>query len=338
MDRLDLEPRRAAPPGRVRRVERLHDDALVPGGDRGVERGLRGVRVLGDHAADPVRLRDDALERRAALGQRRVEQVLAVDVQDVEEQRGERDAAALARAEARGGDLEGLRPPVVAERDRLAVEHDRAGRQRAGELDHLRQPRGDVVERARVDRDVVAVAVDLDPRAVELPVDGGRRDLLQRGGDVRGGAGEHRRERAHDLERDRVEAGAAVGQRDRRHRGEVAVQHQRAAQRGRRDARGLRHRLRHHPGERALAQVAAEQPDQERALLRGRPREQVVHGGAPRADRARPGQPADRGERGLDVGHGQRRRTGERRRSPGRRGAAPSRPRSGAGSARRRAS
>ena len=173
----------------------------------------------------------DALERRAALGQRRVEQVLAVDVQDVEEQRGERDAAALARAEARGGDLEGLRPPVVAQRDRLAVEHDRAGRQRAGELDHLRQPRGDVVERARVDRDVVTVAVDLDPRAVELPVDRRRRDLLQRGGDVRGGAGEHRRERAHDLERDRVETGAAVGERDRRHRGEVAVQHQRAAQR-----------------------------------------------------------------------------------------------------------
>ena len=41
-------------------------------------------------------------------------------------------------------------------------------------LDDLGYGRSDVVEAARVDGDAVALAVDLDARAVELPLDDGR--------------------------------------------------------------------------------------------------------------------------------------------------------------------
>ena len=65
----------------------------------------------------------------------------------------------------------GVRPAVGAQRDRLAVEHDAAHRQRERGLDDPRHARGDVVERAAEDGDVAAVAVDLRADAVELPLD-----------------------------------------------------------------------------------------------------------------------------------------------------------------------
>ena len=228
VDRLDLEPRGAAPAGGVRRVERLHHDALVPGGDGGVERRLRGRGIAGHRPRDPVLGRHDPLEHRGALGERGVEQVVAVDVQHVEEQRRERDRARLAGAEARRRDLERLGAAVLAQRDRLAVEHDRADRERAGDGHDLRQAVGDVVERPRVDRHVVAGPVDLDAGAVELPVDRRGRDLADRARDVGRRAGEHRGQRPPDLERDGVEPVAAFGERDRGDRAEVAAQHQRA--------------------------------------------------------------------------------------------------------------
>ena len=142
--------------------------------------------------------------------------------------------------------------PSAPQRDRLAVEHDRAHGQRACGGDHLGQPRRDVVERAREQRDVGAVAMHLQARAVELPVDRGGPGLRERGADVGGRAGEHRRQRPADLEPDRRQPLAAVPQRDRRDRREVAAQHQRAPQLGRRQARGARDRVGHHARERAL--------------------------------------------------------------------------------------
>ena len=80
------------------------------------------------------------------------------------------------------------------------------GRQRPGHRDHLGQARGDVVEAAGRDLDVVAAAVDLDPDAVELHVDRHRcrtaAGLLHRGGDVGRARGEHRQHRPADLEPD----------------------------------------------------------------------------------------------------------------------------------------
>ena len=179
-----------------------------------------------------------------------------------------------ARAEARGGDLERLGPPVGAQRDRLPVEHDRAHRQRARRGDHLGQPRGHVVERAREQRDVVAVAMDLDPRAVELRVDRGRPGPGERGRDVGRGAGEHRRQRAPDLEPDRRQAVAP----SRRATAATAARSPCSVSARRSSRRG-------HPGRPAAASVItpASAPwrrspsssrDQEVLLRRGRPRQQ----------------------------------------------------------------
>ena len=77
--------------------------------------------------------------------------------------------------------------PFGAQRDRLAVEDQLARRQRRAPPRRSRAPRGDVVELARVDADLVARLVDLDPRAVELPLDARRcRAARQRLGDVVG--------------------------------------------------------------------------------------------------------------------------------------------------------
>src|SRR5438093_202611 len=67
------------------------------------------------------------------------------------------------------------RPPGAAERQDFAVEDERSGRQLASRrLDDVGQAPGDVGETARPDSDSIAVAVELDARAVVL--------VLERGG------------------------------------------------------------------------------------------------------------------------------------------------------------
>ena len=102
--------------------------------------------------------------------------------------------------------------------------------------------------------------------------------------EVVAGRGEHRLHRPQQLERDRAQPGRAVGQRDGGDRAEVAAQHQRAADVGARHVRRLRDRVGHHAGERALADVAEQQRDEEALLVLGRAREQ--RRGPPRAERA----------------------------------------------------
>ena len=208
-----------------------------PCGERGIEHRRRRLGVLDDLAGHAQCGRRDRVEGRDALRARAVEQVRAIGVQDVEEHRGQRDGRAEvldapAAAEARRRDLERVRPAVRAQGDRLAVEHGARHVERERGLDDLGHARGDVVERAGEDGDVVAVAVDLDPRAVELPLDRRRVDLRERRGDVRGGLGEHRLQRPADRQAQGREPRLAVRQRDRRHRPEIAAEHERPPHRG----------------------------------------------------------------------------------------------------------
>ena len=89
---------------------------------------------------------------------------------------------------------------------------------------------------------------------------------VQRLGHVRAGGGEHRQDRPEDLEADRAQPRLAAGDRDLRHLGEVAGEHQRAPRDLAADPRGLGHRVGHQPREGALAQAAGEQPPQEGGL------------------------------------------------------------------------
>ena len=156
----------------------------------------------------------------------------------------------------------------------------------------------------------------------------------ERVGHVGGGRGEHRLQRAADLEPERRQPRGAVGEGGAGHRAEVAAQHQRAAHRGARHVRrrARRRRPSRRPGRPGAARRVSSAA-QEALLGLGRAGEQRAR--APRA-----AAPASRARRG--------RRCARRRASTsptvsdgsaagGRdaRAATPSRRRSGAGAARR---
>ena len=147
----------------------------------------------------------------SALAGRPVEQVDAVEMQQVEDEHRQRLAA-------RAAAMSTLRP------NRDAVTWNRCGRpsgrsaiasasairsrhrQRQRRLDHLRQPFGDVVEAAGVDRHRVAGAVDLHPCAVELGLENRcAAEAFEGLADTGRGLGQHRADRPADLEGELVQ-------------------------------------------------------------------------------------------------------------------------------------
>ena len=306
------------PPRLVRPGERLDHHALVPVREGVGERGRGDPRGGGHHPGHPQGLRHDRGEHGRPLRGRRVEQIGPVEVQHVEEHRGQRGGGpqrgrVAATADPGRGDLERLRPAVRAQRDDLAVEHGGGHRQRQHGLHHLGHPGGDVVQAAGVDRDVGAAAVHLDPGAVELPLHGRLAQLGQRGVHAVRGPGQHRQHRAADLQPEPGRRGGPAGERGRRHRAEVAAQHHRPAHVLDRDDRGLRDGVDHHPLQGALAQLADQQPAEEALLAGGGPGEQVGQQGPAGGLRAGARGAADLGERPVDLGHPQGRPVGGRR-------------------------
>ena len=198
--------------------------------------------VVGDQRArHPAAPRAPAASSAAdALGAGAVEQVLAVDVQHVEEQRRERRVASARRAPKRlavtwNGSGRPSGRSAIASPSSTAV----ARRQRERRLDDLGHARGDVVEAAREDAHLVAAAVDLHARAVELPLDRRRAGPLERRVDVvaaarRASAASGGRPRSPTA-RERLARRSVSAA--RRHGAEVAAQHQRAPHRVARHAR-----------------------------------------------------------------------------------------------------
>ena len=235
-------------------------------------------------------LRHERIERGEPLGGGGVEQVASVEVEDVEEVGHHGDARLLGGAA--GGVLEGGGTTLLGQRQGLAVEHEPVGRQRTHHLDHLGQPGGDVVEAAGDDDDLVAVAVHLDPDAVELGVDRHlAAELGHRGSHVRSAGGQHRLDRSTHLQADRRKR---LGPRERGPGGgdRAAGEHRGAAYVGEGQLDDLRHRLLGDGVERALAEVAGDDRPEPFLLLAGRPAEEVGRGGGPC---------------GLGAGTGQRR-------------------------------
>ena len=142
--RLYLDPLAAPAAGRVAAVQRLDHDALMAAGD-GVTEEFRGRdRIRRDDARDHQRVRQDPGQQRMPLAAGRVDQVGAVEVQEIEEERGQRQVRLLlpggvvAGRTARG-DLEGPGAPVREQGHRFAVEH----RGRRAEAEHgMRRSRG----------------------------------------------------------------------------------------------------------------------------------------------------------------------------------------------------
>jgi hypothetical protein len=172
--RLDLDPARAAPPGRVGGGQRLGHHALMPPRDRVAEERVRLVRVTGHQPRHQHLGRNDAGQRRAPLHVRQVDQVGPVQVQHVEQKDRQRHHRGAGRSglagRPRGRVLEGVRPPVRPQRDQLPVEYRRPHRQRRQRGDDLGQPRGDVVERPREQPDGPVLAAPSAPVATTRSV------------------------------------------------------------------------------------------------------------------------------------------------------------------------
>ena len=216
--------------------------------------------------------------------QRLVEQVAAVEVQQVEEERAEQHAGVRrVTAEAAHRVLERARPAVVVQGEGLAVEDGGVARQRPHPLDELGHAVGHLAQRAGPHPDVVAVPVHLDAGAVELELHGHvGAEVGERGVQRGAGAGQHRAHRPADLQPHGVERLDPAGQRRRRRLGQPAGEHERPADGGGRDVGRGGDGVQHDALERALAQLAGEQADEELLLVGGGGRQQARSSSASR--------------------------------------------------------
>ena len=293
MHRLDLQPARAAPPGLVRRGQRLGHHALVPGGQGALEEGLRRIGIGGDKpldaAARPGRSRPAS---RPLARPRRVEQIASVEMQHVEEEG--RAAAARPRradvdaaAEARRGDLERVRPadPGAARSPRRRRPACRHGR--ASTASTTSGSRAVMSSRLRVKIETSSpVAVDLHPGAVELGLERLPRRRAGRARRRLDGASAPASARPAAPTSSRNPRKRAPRRRSARRRRPPAGRRAASPPGGRRprDAGRLGDRVGHHAEQRTLPQLTAEQPTQEQLLPLGRGGEQV--GDAARRRRA----------------------------------------------------
>ena len=302
--RLDLAPRPAAPSRRVGRRRVLDHDALVTGSDRLVKHLLGRRGVAREDAGDRMR-RCDRLEPCGAFVQRGVEEVLAVDVQDVEQERDDplrrRPAVDLGHRELKRRGPAGIHP------QRLAVEHRLADREPAHRRDDARQRVGDLVEVARVDAHLLAPAMDLDADPVQLELHRRKLHSVQGLGDRRPGRREHGEDGAEDLKADRSQPLLAVGHGDPGHLGQIAREHERAPGDRARHGGGLGHRVGHQSRQRALTQASGEQADEEGGLGLGGPAQQRLQELAPPRCRPAACRRLDLGDRAVDVLDAERR-------------------------------
>ena len=201
-----------------------------------------------------------------------------------------------------------MRAVVRPQRDRFTVGDKLVHRQRQRRLYHLRQPGGDVVEASGVDRDVVACPVDLHACAIQLGLENRRAAMaFERVVDAGRGLRQHRADRPAHPQGEGFQRRRSAGQCGSRHRRQVPAEHRGALYRGGGKGGGFGDGVGHDPGQRTLAQLPAQQPQQEGLFGFGRgaaqSRDQCR---APRlGPLARYG--ADLGEGGIDAGDGQRR-------------------------------
>ncbi len=175
-------------------------------------------------------------------------------------------------------------------------------RQGPSDRHHVRQARGDVVEAAGEDGDLIAVAVHLHPDPVELRVDdGGHSAALERRLRAGGGGGEHRLDRGPDAQADGLEGRQAALHQERGGRRGRGGQHGRPADGRDRHVERLGQALLHLRLQSTLTQLAGDEAGQQPLLRRGGPGEQRLHGRRPSGRGARPREVGHRGEGGVHL-------------------------------------
>jgi hypothetical protein len=188
--------------------------------------------------------------RSATHRQRLVDEVDTVGVQDVEEPRPQDLGARTRRPEAAHRLLERPRRAVLVERQRLAVEDERSAREGRDDLDELRHPRGDVGQRPAEHLDPTArpaMAVHLDPSAVELDLDRHRRRPECRHGFAGRGGRRRQHRQQGDAHREPHPCEVGTGQREVCRPPQAPGQHRRPPDLLQRAPGSLRHRIGEHP-------------------------------------------------------------------------------------------
>ena len=196
-----------------------------------------------------------------------------------------------------------MRSTVGAESDHLAVEDDRVDRKRERRGRHLGHAVGDVGEAPGEGAHLASESMDLDARAVQLPLDGSRSGPPHRVGDCLRRLREHRLHGSEHLEPKALEPRLALGQRGFRHGGKLAREHERAPNVDRGNLGRPRHRVDHDPLERSLAELAVEDAAEKRLLSLRRQCEDRAELTAPRLLRAAAGRRSHTTEGGVDVEH-----------------------------------
>ncbi len=286
--------------------DRLDDDALVPGGECLERQLLGGIRVVRDDAGHPP-FAGDPGEFGEAHGERLIDEIASVDVQQVEEPWAQDEFAGDVGAEPRHGLLERPRPTVLIEREGLAVEDQVARGETAHDLDDLGHPMGDVGEAASEDADLITVSMDLDPRAVELVLDGRCTGDLESRSGRRSVRREHRQHRSADDQTDIVELLGGAGEREKRGLPEIPGEHRRAPDGSGGAPGGPDDRIQQHASERTRAQFAEHGAGEEIPLLRRRARSEIRQLSVPRGRGAGSGCRGQNGQGDVDVGDAQRR-------------------------------
>ena len=212
---LHLEPRRPAASRGVHRIARLGHHAFVPLRKGLLEkpRGLFGTRrkTMRDHQG----WRDQRGQRVKALVLRPVEQVVALGVQHVEEDRCQRQLRAQrlhveSPPEAPHRVLERARRAIGLERQNLAVEDQRTGWHRPHGFDDFGDGRCHGTQRAREHQHLVAGLVDLNAGAVEFVLERRFAQRRQRLADIVGGVSQHRLHGLQNAEAEGVECRGAA--------------------------------------------------------------------------------------------------------------------------------
>ena len=281
MARLDLDPTRPRRPAAYGAAGSLTTTPSCPAATarRRTPLGLPGRGR--EQPRDDEVARDKVLQPFETVAGGAVDEVLAVEVEDVEEERAGGTSARSRPTSTRlivraAVSWKGRGRPSPA-RQGLAVEDDLASRHREDRLDHLRR-RSVISSRLRVNRRTSSPRRCACRRIPSSTVDdhpvGAQR--AQRRRHVRSRRREHRPQRPPDDEPDPGQGIGAAGQRSGRRRRGIPGQHHRPPHRLLGYVRGHGDGLLHHAVERALAQLARHQPPQELLLGPGRPREQRV--------------------------------------------------------------
>ncbi len=277
--RLHLQPGGPPPAGLIGRRRVLGEHPFVALRQHPAVEGRGSGRAVGDQAGHQERVSDHAPEGGGPLLARPVDEVFPVEVQAVEEERGQRDVEALllglpSAAEAAHGGLEGERGTARVQRHRLPVENDGLHREGRHRLDHLGHPGGYLPQAPGVHRHPAALPVHLDPSPVHLGLQG---DPPQPGEGLvhpRGGLGQHRQERAEQRQPQAAQAALPGFQGRPGHLAQVAGHHEGPAHLLGRQARRGRHCLDDQTPQRPLAKVPHDERPEELLLgLRGRPQQ-----------------------------------------------------------------